>query len=90
MDKPIKYKAWFKRQANELIKLRKDVEAMRIEHKAVLEDVEEGKEYAKDLENSIQVFDNQANKLRRELAKRFASYDMSFRNDALLDPSLLD
>lgn len=90
MEKPVKYLGWFKKQATELAKLRKEVEALRIERQAVLQEIEESKEYAEDLENAIQILDDQANKRRRELARRFASYDMNFRNDALLDPSLLD
>ena len=90
MKKPVKYLAWFKKEATALTRLRKEVEALRIERQAVLQEIEDGKEYAGDLENAIQVLDNEANKRRRELARRFASYDMNFRNDAILDPSLLD
>jgi Skp family chaperone for outer membrane proteins len=90
MRKPVKYLGWFKKQANGLQKMRRDLEALRIEHRAVLQEIDDGKEYANDLENAIQVLDAEVNKLRRELARRFASYDMNFRNDAMLDPSLLD
>lgn len=90
MKKPVKYLPWFKKQATELAKLRKEVEALRVERQAVLQEIEDGKEYAEDLENAINVLDADANKRRRELARRFASYDMNFRHDAMLDPSLLD
>jgi len=90
MKKPVKYLAWFKREATALARLRKEVEALRIERQAVLQEIEDGKDYVSDLENAIQVLDNDANKRRRELARRFASYDMNFRHDAMLDPSLLD
>lgn len=90
MKKPVKYLGWFKKEATSLSKLRKEVEALRIERQAVLQEIEDGKEYASDLENAIQVLDNEANKRRRELARRFASYDMNFKHDAMLDPSLLD
>lgn len=90
MKKPVKYLGWFKKEATLLNKLRREVEALRIERQAVLQEIEDGKEYVADLENAIQVLDNEANKRRRELARRFASYDSNFRHDAMLDPTLLD
>lgn len=90
MDKPVKYQGWFKKQALLLNRLRRETEALRVEHKAVLDDIEAGKEYAQDLENALQVLDAETNRRRRELARRFASYDSNFRHDALLDPSLLE
>lgn len=90
MKKPVKYLGWFKKEANALTKLRREVEALRIERQAVLQEIEDGKEYADDLENAIQVLGHEADQRRRELARRFASYDSNFRHDAMLDPSLLD
>jgi len=90
MEKPVKYLGWFKKQATLINKLKTETEALRMEHKAVLQDIEAGKEYAQDLENALQVLDAETVRRRRELARRFASYDANFRNDVLLDPSLLD
>jgi predicted nucleic acid-binding Zn-ribbon protein len=90
VKKPVKYSLWFKREATKLSKLRKDIDGLRVEHQAVLQDIEDGEEYAKDLEESICELDKQLAASRRELARRFATYDANFRHDALLDPSLLD
>ena len=90
VEKPVKYSLWFKREATKLSKLRKDIDGLRVEHQAVLQDIEDGEEYAKDLEESICELDKQLVASRRELARRFATYDANFRHDAMLDPSLLD
>jgi predicted nucleic acid-binding Zn-ribbon protein len=90
VKKPVKYSSWFKKEATKLSKLRKDVDGLRVEHQAVLQDIEDGKEYAEDLEESISQLDKQLSATRRELARRFATYDANFRHDAMLDPSLLD
>jgi len=90
VKKPVKYSSWFKKEATKLSKLRKDVDGLRVEHQAVLQDIEDGEEYAEDLEKAIVELDKQATASRRELARRFATYDTNFRHDAMLDPSLLD
>jgi Skp family chaperone for outer membrane proteins len=90
VKKLVKYSSWFKKEASKLSKLREDVEALKVEHQAVLQDIEDGEEYAEDLEQAIVQLDKQATATRRELARRFATYDANFRHDALLDPSLLD
>ena len=90
VKKPVKYSSWFKKEATKLSKLRKDVDGLRVEHQAVLQDIEDGEEYAEDLEKAIVELDKQATATRRELARRFATYDTNFRHDAILDPSLLD
>jgi hypothetical protein len=56
----------------------------------VLQDIEDGEEYAEDLEKAIVELDRQVTATRRELARRFATYDANFRHDAMLDSSLLD
>jgi hypothetical protein len=90
VKKPVKYSFWFKKEVSKLSKLRKDVDGLRVEHQAVLQDIEDGEEYAEDLEKAIVELDKQATATRRELARRFATYDTNFRHDAMLDPSLLD
>ena len=90
VKKPVKYSFWFKKEASKLAKLRKDVDGLRVEHQAVLQDIEDGEEYAEDLEKAIVELDRQVTATRRELARRFATYDANFRHDAMLDPSLLD
>lgn len=90
VSKPIKYSSWFKKEASKLSKLRGDIEGLKVEHKAVLQDIEDGKEYAEDLEKSIAYLDKELSGSRRELARRYATYDANFRHDAMLDPSLLD
>jgi Skp family chaperone for outer membrane proteins len=90
VKKPVKYSSWFKKEATKLSKLRKDVDGLKVEHQAVLQDIEDGEEYAKDLESAITQLDQQVTASRRELARRFATYDSNFRHDAILDPSLLD
>jgi predicted nucleic acid-binding Zn-ribbon protein len=90
VTKLVKYSSWFKKEASKLSKLRKDVEALKVEHQAVLQDIEDGEEYAEDLEQAIVQLDKQVTATRRELARRFATYDANFRHDAMLDPSLLD
>ena len=90
VKKPVKYSTWFRKEASKLSKLRKDVDALKTEHKAVLQDIEDGQEYAEDLEQAIIQLDEQVTATRRELARRFATYDANFRHDAMLDPSLLD
>jgi hypothetical protein len=90
MKKPVKYSTWFRKEASKLSKLRKDVEGLKVEHQAVLQDIEDGKEYAEDLDKAIVELDKQVTATRRELARRFATYDANFRHDAMLDPSLLD
>jgi uncharacterized protein Yka (UPF0111/DUF47 family) len=90
VKKPVKYSSWFKKEATKLSKLRKDVDGLRVEHQAVLQDIEDGEEYAKDLEEAIAQLDKQVTATRRELARRFTTYDANFRHDAMLDPSLLD
>jgi len=90
VKKPVKYSSWFKKEATKLSKLRKDVDGLRVEHQAVLQDIEDGEEYAKDLEEAIVQLDKQVTATRRELARRFTTYDANFRHDAMLDPSLLD
>ena len=90
VKKPVKYSAWFKKEVSKLSKLRKDVDGLKVEHQAVLQDIEDGEEYAEDLEKAIVELDRQVTATRRELARRFATYDTNFRHDALLDPSLLD
>ena len=90
VKKPVKYYAWFKKEVSKLSKLRKDVDGLRVEHQAVLQDIEDGEEYAEDLEKAIVELDRQVTATRRELARRFATYDTNFRHDAMLDPSLLD
>jgi len=90
VKKPVKYSSWFKKEVTKLSKLRKDVDGLRVEHQAVLQDIEDGEEYAEDLEKAIVELDKQAAATRRELARRFATYDTNFRHDAMLDPSLLD
>jgi Skp family chaperone for outer membrane proteins len=90
VKKSVKYATWFRKEASKLSKLRKDVEALKVEHQAVLQDIEDGEEYAEDLEQAIAQLDKQVTATRRELARRFATYDANFRHDAMLDPSLLD
>jgi hypothetical protein len=90
VKKPVKYSAWFKKEVSKLSKLRKDVDGLKVEHQAVLQDIEDGEEYAEDLEKAIVELDKQVTAKRRELARRFATYDANFRHDAMLDPSLLD
>jgi hypothetical protein len=90
VKKPVKYSFWFKKEATKLSKLRKDIDGLKVEHQAVLQDIEDGEEYAEDLEKAIVELDKQATATRRELARRFATYDTNFRHDAILDPSLLD
>jgi len=90
VKKPVKYSAWFKKEVSKLSKLRKDVDGLKVEHQAVLQDIEDGKEYSEDLEKAIVELDKQVTATRRELARRFATYDANFRHDAMLDPSLLD
>jgi Skp family chaperone for outer membrane proteins len=90
VKKPVKYSSWFKKEASKLSKLRKDVDGLKVEHQAVLQDIEDGEEYAEDLEKAIVELDRQVTATRRELARRFATYDANFRHDAMLDPSLLD
>jgi hypothetical protein len=90
VKKPVKYSFWFKKEASKLAKLRKDVDGLRVEHQAVIQDIEDGEEYAEDLEKAIVELDRQVTATRRELARRFATYDANFRHDAMLDPSLLD
>ena len=90
VKKPVKYSSWFKKEATKLSKLRKDVDGLKVEHQAVLQDIEDGEEYAKDLEEAIVQLDKQVTATRRELARRFTTYDANFRHDAMLDPSLLD
>lgn len=90
MKKPVKYSSWFKKEATKISKLRKDVDGLRVEHQAVLQDIEDGEEYAEDLEKAIVELDRQVTATRRELARRFATYDANFRHDAMLDSSLLD
>jgi predicted nucleic acid-binding Zn-ribbon protein len=90
VTKLVKYSSWFKKEASKLSKLRKDVEALKVEHQAVLQDIEDGEECAEDLEQAIVQLDKQVTATRRELARRFATYDANFRHDAMLDPSLLD
>lgn len=90
VKKPVKYSAWFKKEVSKLSKLRKDVDGLRVEHQAVLQDIEDGQEYAEDLDKAIVELDKQVTATRRELARRFATYDANFRHDAMLDPSLLD
>jgi predicted nucleic acid-binding Zn-ribbon protein len=90
VKKPVKYSAWFKKEVSKLSKLRKDVDGLKIEHQAVMQDIEDGEEYAEDLEKAIVELDKQVTATRRELARRFATYDANFRHDAMLDPSLLD
>lgn len=90
VKKPVKYSAWFKKEVSKLSKLRKDVDGLKVEHQAVLQDIEDGEEYAEDLEKAIAELDKQVTATRRELARRFATYDANFRHDAMLDPSLLD
>jgi len=90
VKKPVKYSSWFKKEATKLSKLRKDIDGLKVEHQAVLQDIEDGKEYAEDLEKAIVGLDKQVTATRRELARRFATYDSNFRHDAMLDPSLLD
>ena len=90
VKKPVKYSAWFKKEVSKLSKLRKDVDGLKVEHQAVLQDIEDGEEYAEDLEKAIVELDRQVVATRRELARRFATYDANFRHDAMLDPSLLD
>jgi Skp family chaperone for outer membrane proteins len=90
VKKPVKYSAWFKKEVSKLSKLRKDVDGLKVEHQAVLQDIEDGEEYAEDLEKAIVELDKQVTATRRELARRFATYDSNFRHDAILDPSLLD
>ena len=86
----MKYSAWFKKEVSKLSKLRKDVDGLKVEHQAVLQDIEDGEEYAEDLEKAIIELDKQVTATRRELARRFATYDANFRHDAMLDPSLLN
>ena len=90
VKKPIKYSFWFKKEASKLSKLRKEVDALKVEHQSVLQDIEDGEEYAEDLELAIIELDRQVTATRRELARRFSTYDANFRHDAILDPSLLD
>jgi len=90
VKKPVKYSFWFKKEASKLAKLRKDVDGLKVEHQAVIQDIEDGEEYAEDLEKAIVELDRQVTATRRELARRFATYDANFRHDAMLDPSLLD
>ena len=90
VKKPVKYSAWFKKEVSKLSKLRKDVDGLKVEHQAVLQDIEDGEEYAEDLEKAIIELDKQVTATRRELARRFATYDANFRHDAMLDPSLLN
>jgi len=90
VKKPVKYSAWFKKEVSKLSKLRKDVDGLKVEHQAVLQDIEDGEEYAKDLESAITQLDQQVTASSRELARRLATYDSNFRHDAILDPSLLD
>jgi Skp family chaperone for outer membrane proteins len=90
VKKPVKYSAWFKKEVSKLSKLRKDVDGLKVEHQAVMQDIEDGKEYAEDLDKAIVELDKQVTATRRELARRFATYDANFRHDAILDPSLLD
>lgn len=90
VKKPVKYSSWFKKEVFKLSKLRKDVDGLKVEHQAVLQDIEDGEEYAEDLEKAIVELDRQVTATRRELARRFATYDANFRHDAMLDPSLLD
>jgi len=90
VKKPVKYSSWFKKEVSKLSKLRKDVDGLRVEHQAVLQDIEDGQEYAEDLDKAIVELDKQVTATRRELARRFATYDANFRHDAMLDPSLLD
>jgi predicted nucleic acid-binding Zn-ribbon protein len=90
VKKPVKYSSWFKKEVSKLSKLRKDVDGLRVEHQAVLQDIEDGQEYAEDLDKAIVQLDKQVIATRRELARRFATYDANFRHDAMLDPSLLD
>ena len=90
MKTPVKYQGWFKQQAGLIRKLKIETEALRVEHKAVLQDIEAGKDYAHDLENALQVLDAEFNRRRKELAKRFATYDVNFKNEVLLDPTLLE
>jgi hypothetical protein len=44
VKKPVKYSLWFKREATKLSKLRKDIDGLRVEHQAVLQDIEDGEE----------------------------------------------
>jgi predicted nucleic acid-binding Zn-ribbon protein len=90
VKKPVKYSAWFKKEFSKLSKLRKDGDGLKVEHQAVMQDIEDGEEYAEDLEKAIVELDKQVTATRRELARRFATYDANFRHDAMLDPSLLD
>lgn len=90
VKKPVKYSTWFKLEATKLSKLRKDLEALKLEHRAVIQEIEDGEEYAEDLEASIIELDKIVTATRRELARRYATYDANFRHDAMLDPSLLD
>lgn len=90
MKKDVKYTTWFKGEATKLSKFCKEIQALRNEHKAVIQDIEDGEEYAEDLEIAIIEMDKQASASRRELARRYATYDANFHHDALLDPSLLD
>jgi len=90
VKKPVKYSYWFKQEAFKLSKLRKEIDALKVEHQSVLQDIEDGEEYAEDLEVAIIELDKQVTATRRELARRFATYDANFRHDAMLDPSLLD
>lgn len=90
MKPSVKYSAWFKREASKLAKMRRDVEALKIEHQSVVNDIEDAEEYREDLEKAITEFDKLINTTRRELARRFATYDTNFRHDVMLDPSLLD
>jgi hypothetical protein len=90
VKKPVKYSFWFKKEASKLAKLRKDVDGLKVEHQSVIQDIEDGEEYAEDLEKAIVELDRQVTATRRELARRFATYDANFRHDAMLDPSLLD
>jgi len=85
----VKYLPWFKKEASKIVRMRAEIQGLRIERQAVLQEIEDAKDYNADLEQAIIVLEREMNTRRLELAKRFASYDENFRHDVLMDPTLL-
>ena len=72
------------------MRLKAEIQAFRVERQSINQQIEEAKDYVSNLEQAIIVCEKEFESRRKELARRFASYDSNFKQDAMLDPSLLN